>query len=88
MIFHNPSDDSIFFLKSLPIFIKILDNDLYAIGRNHFGQLGIGNKIDQQLPCEVKFFKEKKIKQVYGYKEETLFFTGNFKHFIFRRFYF
>eukprot|EP01064_Diplonema_japonicum_P018105 TRINITY_DN267_c3_g2_i1.p1 TRINITY_DN267_c3_g2~~TRINITY_DN267_c3_g2_i1.p1 ORF type:complete len:1894 (+),score=375.06 TRINITY_DN267_c3_g2_i1:44-5683(+) len=42
----------------------VYDGMLYTMGWNRFGQLGLGDDVDRNEPCEVAFFRGKQIRDV------------------------
>lgn len=44
--------------------LKLENGELYACGNNQFGQLGVGNSQEYQVPVLLDFFKGKKIKNI------------------------
>jgi len=56
LFFKNPEE--IIFLSCGDSFcVCVCKNGVFSWGRNNFGQLGIGNKIDQSSPQQILFFK-------------------------------
>jgi len=46
----------------------VTNESLYSFGHNIYGQLGIGNTINQLSPVEIEFFKDKNITYIPSYK--------------------
>jgi alpha-tubulin suppressor-like RCC1 family protein len=41
-----------------------LDNMVYSLGQNEYGELGLGDTLNRTLPTEIKFFENKKINSI------------------------
>ena len=57
-------------------FFYIENDELYSVGRNVLGQLGIGESKDKNTPQLVSFFKQMKIKKIYSGASQSLVLTG------------
>jgi alpha-tubulin suppressor-like RCC1 family protein len=59
--------------------IKETENGVYSFGRNHEGQLGLGNTTNQTTPQLISTLKNEKIKNVVCGGEHSIIITGKFK---------
>jgi alpha-tubulin suppressor-like RCC1 family protein len=60
-------------------FIKETENGVYSFGWNNYGQLGLGNTIDQTTPQLISTLKNEKIKNVVCGHQHSIIITGKFK---------
>jgi hypothetical protein len=55
---------------------SFIEDYLYSFGRNNYGQLGIGNQIDQSTPQIITTLQSIQIVQIACGSEHTLALTG------------
>jgi alpha-tubulin suppressor-like RCC1 family protein len=55
-------------------FIKETENGVYSFGNNSYGQLGLGNTVDQTTPQLISTLKNKKIKNAVCGGQHTFIF--------------
>jgi alpha-tubulin suppressor-like RCC1 family protein len=55
-------------------FIEETENGVYSFGRNSYGQLGLGNTVDQTTPQLISTLKNKKIKNAVCGGQHTFIF--------------
>ena len=61
-------------------FSNCLENDeIYSFGWNDYGQLGIGNEINQSKPQLISFFKNTKINFISCGNNHSIVSTGKIK---------
>jgi alpha-tubulin suppressor-like RCC1 family protein len=59
-------------------FIKETESGVYSFGRNSYGQLGLGNTIDQTTPQLISTLKNEKIINVVCGHQHNIIITGKF----------
>jgi hypothetical protein len=65
------------FALVIDLFIKSTENGVYSFGYNVYGELGLGNTIDQKIPQLISSLRNEKIKKIVCGGHHTLIWTGN-----------